>query len=127
MKMGCASARGQANNSSRVRAANDQRAVLAAKCDAIAQSDIDIRAACAARKIVQIALRVGLIEIDRRMQPPLTHSQNCRSEPSRTAGALWMADHGFGRAHRNIRRAPAEAALQRKRLHLVVELRAGPV
>ena len=46
--------------------------------------------------VIQIALRIGMFEIDRRMNRALAQAQDRRREPRGAASALGMADHRFG-------------------------------
>src|SRR3712207_104321 len=57
---------------------------------------------------------------------PHPHPQYRRRDPGRPARPLRVPDHRLGRAHRDAVRPLAEALLDRRRLHPVVQLRPRP-
>ena len=115
------------SNSSLIRSPHDQRAVFAAKGDAVADREVDGFGSRLVWDVVEIALGIGVVEIDGGVKEAGAHAEDGGGEAGGAAGALGVADHGFGGAHGDLICARAEALFQSRGLHLVVELGAGAV
>src|SRR4051812_5920185 len=110
-----------------VDAAKDQRRILGAEPEAVAQRGVDLRLARLPRDEIHVAGGVGIVEIDRGWQDAVGDRQGrCRNSGG-AARALGMADHRFdGRARHTIG-VRAEHAAHAARLDRVVQLRGGTV
>src|SRR5689334_7267663 len=73
------SSREMAGMTSPSRFAKHQRAVLAAERDAIAQRNVDLHCTRGVGDVVEITVRIGIVEINRRMKsPPIKPDQRGR-------------------------------------------------
>ncbi len=117
----------QSPKSKGVTARDHERAVLRAEPDAVAEGVLDGGRASLVRHVVEVAGRVGAIEVDRRRQEAVAHGEQRRRHPGRAAGALRMADHGLDRRARQAVCGPPEGAAHGQGLDAVVQLRRGAV
>ena len=77
--------------------------------------------------VVEVALGVGRVEVDRRRQEPVAHPEQGRRDAGRAAGALRVADHRLDRGAGDPSRRAAEGEPGGARLDAVVQLGRGAV
>src|SRR6185436_10007245 len=97
------------------------RTVLRAEADTVAERDFH---ACFARfvgDVIQITIRVRLVEVDRWWDFVRMHRAERRRYPCRATRALRMSDLRLRCRHRNPRRLPVKRELQGARLNSIVE------
>src|ERR1044072_1737023 len=98
-------------------------AVFRTEADAIAERGPDGRLTCFVGDIVEIAVGIRFLEIDRRRNSVRVHRAERGSETSGATPSLWMADLRFRRRHRNPRGVAVERAFQRAGFNAVVQNR----
>src|SRR5262249_30086606 len=84
--------------------ADDEAGVMAAEAEAVGDGTAHALLAGPIRHVVEVALRVGLVEVDRRVNHPLPDGQGAGDEFHAAAGAEQMADHALGAADRELLR-----------------------
>src|SRR5438067_1208109 len=81
--------------------AQDERRVLRAKPDTVRQRVTDAGFARYFGHVVEIALRIRMVQIQRGRNETFRHGEQNRADSGRSAGSLGMANHRFRRAHGN--------------------------
>src|ERR1044071_9535487 len=82
---------------------DDERAVLGAEADAVAEGDADALLARAVGGVVEVAVGVGLVEVDGGGNLIGLHRAESGGEPGRARRALRVADLRLRARHRNAR------------------------
>src|SRR5262245_13114661 len=67
------------------RAADDQRAVLGSETDAVAERVRERRRPGGVRDVVEVALGIRLLQVDRRRKEPVAHAENGGRDSGRAA------------------------------------------
>src|SRR5690349_4629258 len=101
--------------------------VLRTEADTVAEGDPH---ACFARfvgDVIEITIRVRLIEVDRWRDLVCMHGAERSGQPRSATRALRMTDLRLRRRHRNARRLPIKRSLQGTRLDSIVEQSRGAV
>ena len=109
------------------RLARRPRHVLPAKSKAIAQDMPAAGVAGFVRDVVEIAIAVGRLVVDRRRQSPVAQGHQADDQFSHTGGREQMARHALGARDGRAIGLAAEDLLDRRRLDLVVGRRARAV
>src|ERR1044072_9706191 len=78
-------------------------AVFRTEADAIAERGPAVRLACFVGDIVEIAVGIRFLEIDRRRNSVRVHRAECGSEPSGATRSLWVGGLRFRRRPRHPR------------------------
>src|SRR4051812_2972119 len=73
--------------------ATDQRRILGAEAEAVAQGGVDLRLAWLTRNEIHVAGRIGIVEVDRGWQYAMGDREGRCGNAGGAAGALRMADH----------------------------------
>jgi hypothetical protein len=84
-------------------------------------------AAWGARNVVEIAFRIGPLEIQCRRDDVLFQREQYRANPGRSTRALRMTNHGFCRTQRNAAGAFFEAMLDGTSFDAIVEIGGCPM
>src|ERR1017187_7671509 len=107
--------------------AEDERGILRAESDPVAERELELGGARHVRDVVEVALRIGGLEVERRWKKAALHPEQRRGEPGRSRGALRVPDLALHAAAGNSGGRVAERLLCRTRLDAVVEQRGGAV
>src|SRR3954470_7450866 len=105
-----------------VDAAKDQRRILGAEPEAVAQGGVDLRLAGLPRNEIHVAGRIRIVEIDRGWQDAVRDRQGRCGNAGRAGGPLRMADHRFDRRARDTIGVRPEHAPHASRLDRIVQL-----
>src|ERR1035437_2824973 len=89
-----------------------QRRILTAEGDAIGHCVLNVHAAGDIRDVVQVALRVGLLNVDGRMHHAIPHGQQRSRYACRTARSLGMPDQALQRRSRELIGVAVEGEFQ---------------
>src|SRR5215204_5210735 len=100
---------------------NHEGAVLRTKADAVAEGDPYVCFARFVGDVVEITIRVRLIEVDGWRDLVCMHGAECCGQTCGATRALRMADLRLRCRHRNPRRLAIERKLQGARLNSIVE------
>src|SRR5919202_152921 len=105
-----------------------QACVLAAEPERVRQRELEPRRlARALGHVVEVAIGVGLLVVQRRRQHAAAHRLDAHERLDRAGRAEQVPDRQLRRGHRRRGIRAVEDRLDRDRLDLVVERRAGPV
>src|ERR1019366_4303824 len=107
--------------------AEDERGILRAESDPVAERELELGWARHVRDVVEVALRIGGLEVERRWKKAALHPEQRRGEPGRSRGALRVPDLALHAAAGNSGGRVAERLLRRTRLDAVIEQRGGAV
>src|ERR1700745_1251664 len=88
---------------------------------------LDLSLASGLWHIIQVALWIGIIEINRRRNLAVMHGDQCRCDSRSSARALRVPNLGLECRHRRAVRAISQRQLQRPRLDAIIELRRSAV
>src|SRR6266702_1186785 len=100
----------------------DYDRVVPAKSEAVRDGFAHVLAARLIGHIVEVALRVGVFIVDRRVDHAAVDREQRCDRLDRAGGAEQVTDHGLGAADRDLVCMVAERKLQRLRFSRVVEL-----
>src|ERR1044072_1754166 len=106
---------------------NHEGTVLRSEADTIAEGEPDICFTCFVGNVIEITIRVRLIEIDRGWDLVGMHRAKRCSESGGATRALRMTDLRLRRRHRNAPRISVKSELQRACLNSIVEQSRGAV
>src|SRR5262249_53913710 len=81
--------------------AENHRRILRTKPDTVRQCITDCRFAWSGGNVIEIAFRVGKVEVQSRRDEILLECEDDRADAGRPASALRMTDHRLRRTHRN--------------------------
>src|SRR5215470_14354639 len=98
----------------------NQRRVLASEGYAIRHREFDLQLSSRLRNVVEIALRVWLLDVDCRRENAVPHGEQGRRHSRRTARALGMADQALHARSRELVGMAIERELHGARLDAVV-------
>src|SRR5437667_2469248 len=101
----------------------DEGRVFRTEPDAVGERVSHAHLAGNARNIIEVAFRIGLIQIQSRRDEAFVHRKKNGADSGRTAGALRMANHRFRCAHGNTPGAFSKTVLDGTRLDAVVQNR----
>src|SRR4029077_17440548 len=104
-------------------AAEAEAGVVAAKAERGAQCEINAGLATGVGDVVEVALRIGLFQVDRRRHELVVYGHNRDHRLNGTGGAEQVPVHRLRRRHRNGGCGLAEGGLHGARLRGIVELR----
>src|SRR5271157_1932065 len=104
-----------------------QSRVLRAEGDAVANRMFDFGTSPRFGHVIEIAIIVGLLQIDRWRNLSVPHSNQRGGNSCGATGSLRMPDLRLQAGHRRLARLLAQGQLQRARLNAVVQLRRGAV
>ena len=100
---------------SRFESSNDERDILAAESEAVRQRDVDRGFTSSMRDIIEIAVGIGIVEIDRRRSDTVAYRQQADDRLDAPRGRDQMTHHALGARDRNPIRLLAEGSLDRQR------------
>ena len=106
---------------------DQQRGVVAAEAEGIAHGHVDAGLARLVRHVVEVAGRVGIVEIDRGRQDVVLDRLDAENELRRARRAEQVPGHRLGRADGQLLRVVAEDGLDRLGLGHVADRRRGAV
>src|SRR5581483_705741 len=104
-----------------------QARIVAAEPEGVGERRANVAFPGLVRRVVQIALRVGVFMVDRRMKNFALQSERAHNRLDRARGAQAVADHGFGRIERDPARARAKQFFDRVGFGPIVQDRRSPV
>src|SRR5437870_2771048 len=104
-----------------------QRAVVAAEAEAVRQDFTHPNDAGRVRDVIEVAVGVGRVEVDRRGQDAVLEAQATGDGLDAAAGPEQVADHALGARHHQSLRVFAEDFLDGLGLGELSELGAGPI
>src|SRR6267142_610754 len=107
--------------------AEGQRRVGAAEAEGVRQRRLDVLLARLVRDVVEVAVRVGRLVVDRGRQHAVIEREHRGDRLDAAGGAEEVARHRLGRRHGQLARVVAEDALDGDGLELVVVRRRGAV
>src|SRR5580765_7620435 len=90
-----------------------QRGILRPKRNAVAHCVLDLRRAANFRDVVQIAVRIGLFQINRRRNLVVLHGDERSGDTRGAAGALRVSNLGLERRHWDLVSMVAQRQLER--------------
>ncbi len=107
--------------------ADDHRCVVAAETEAVRHGCRQAALAGFVGRVVQVAGRVGFVQIDRRWDHAVAEREHCEHEFHSAAGAQQVAELAFGAGDAEAMSVVAEDSLDRDRFGLIAQRRAGAV
>src|SRR5207253_8320595 len=90
-----------------VKAFEDDAGVLAAETERVGHRDLDLVATWFIRHVVQIALRVRVLQVDGRVNDPVVDAEDRGNRLDRSGGTEQLAGHGLGAGDGGARRLTA--------------------
>src|SRR3984893_9942352 len=105
----------------------EQGCVVPAEAEGVRQRQLDVQLARPLRDVVEITLRVGVLQVDGRRRDAFLDGLHRDHRLNRSGGAQQMAQHRFGRADRDAVGGLAKDVLERQRFRHVAQLGRGPV
>ena len=100
---------------------------MSAKTEVIRDSHVDRHLAGLVRHVVEVTIRVRILEIQRRRHDAMTDSKGTDGGFDATSGAQQVTRHGLGRGNGNLGGLFAKDALDGERLATVVNRGRGAV
>src|SRR5487761_1041575 len=110
-----------------VRALDHERGVVTAKAERVRDHHLEVNLARLVGDVVEVAVRVGLIQVDRGREQPTVQGQHAGRGLDRAGRAEQVAVHGLGGADGELLRVLAEHCLDRLGLGYIAELGRGSV
>src|ERR1700674_240080 len=99
-----------------------ERGVVAAEPERVREGHLGVRLASLVGDVVQVALRVRVVQVDRRRQQTAVEREHARGGLEGAGGAQQVTVDGFGRADRELVGVVAEDGLDGFRLGHVAQL-----
>src|SRR5262249_5666332 len=123
----CAKLRLRGPRNLRIESADDERDILPAEAKAVAEHVAYAFFAGRVRDVVEVAVRVGVLVVDRGWQHAFAQGHDTGDQLDGAGGGDQVADHALAAGDRDGVGAVAEDVLDRERLDLVVDFGAGAV
>src|SRR5579862_3737622 len=79
----------------RMNLAQHDSGILAPEGDAVRYGVLEVHLARMPRDVIEVALRIRLVHVDRRRRHAVSHRQQCRSDARRAASSLGMTDQAL--------------------------------